>query len=202
MPNEKYINSTLVIASFFGIAHAETTSSYFKPNFPAESISTSASLGMLSGESKEFVYGMDTGHTLSQLDWKINNIAIIKAGLSWVLYPFLTLNARGWTSLGSGSGNMDDCDFLDKNQSKWTHRSSHPNTNVNDANEFDLNFKTWFVQSEEYKAGIAAGYQETRFSWIARGRSYNYNNGTDQGYFKLGEAVLVIASVFQCLILV
>lgn len=184
---KKYINSTLVIASFFGIAHAETTSNYFKPNFSAESISTSASLGMLSGESKEFVYDADTGYKLSQLDWKINNVAIIKADLSWEVYPFLTLNARGWTSLGSGSGRMDDYDWLDENQAKWTHHSSHPNTNVNYANEFDLNFKTWFVQSEDYKAGIVAGYQETRFSWTARGGRYSYNNGTDQGYFKPGE---------------
>ncbi|KDU28298.1 omptin family protein, partial [Escherichia coli 3-373-03_S1_C3] len=48
------------------------------------------------------VYDAETGRKISQLDWKIKNIAILKGDISWDPYSFLTLNARGWTSLASG----------------------------------------------------------------------------------------------------
>lgn len=175
----------MMMTSFSGAAYAE--SPQLTPNISPESFTVSTSAGMLSGKSHETVYDADTGRKVSQLDWKIKNVAIIKGDMSWDAYSFLTLNAQGWTSLASGSGHMDDYDWMNENQSGWTDHSSHPSTNVNYANEFDLNAKGWVFQNEQYKAGLMAGYQQTRFSWTATGGSYDYDNGAYKGEFPAGE---------------
>ena len=175
----------MMMAAFSGAVYAGSAQGI--PDFSPESLSVSASAGMLIGKSHEMVYDEVTGRKISQLDWKIKNVAILKGDISWDAYSFLTLNARGWTSLASGSGHMDDYDWMNAKQSSWTDHSSHPSTNVNYANEYDLNVKGWIFQGDNYKAGVTAGYQETRFSWTATGGSYNYDNGTYQGNFPAGE---------------
>ncbi len=72
---------------------------------------------------------------------------------------------------------MVDHDWMSSEQPGWTDRSIHPDTSANYANEYDLNVKGWLLQGDNYKAGVTAGYQETRFSWTARGGSYIYDNG-------------------------
>ncbi|EQA1620781.1 omptin family outer membrane protease [Enterobacter asburiae] len=175
----------MMMAAFSGAVYAGPT--IVTPDFSPDSLAVSASAGMLSGKSHEMVYDEATGRKISQLDWKIKNVAILKGDITWDAYSFLTLNARGWTSLASGSGHMDDYDWMNEKQSSWTDHSSHPATNVNYANEYDLNVKGWFLQGDNYKAGVTAGYQETRFSWTATGGTYNYDNGAYQGNFPAGE---------------
>lgn len=175
----------MMMAAFSGAVYAGPT--IVTPDFSPDSLAVSASAGMLSGKSHEMVYDEATGRKISQLDWKIKNVAILKGDITWDAYSFLTLNARGWTSLASGSGHMDDYDWMNKKQSSWTDHSSHPATNVNYANEYDLNVKGWILQGDNYKAGVTAGYQETRFSWTATGGTYNYDNGAYQGNFPAGE---------------
>ena len=175
----------MMMAAFSGAVYAGPT--IVTPDFSPDSLAVSASAGMLSGKSHEMVYDEATGRKISQLDWKIKNVAILKGDISWDAYSFLTLNARGWTSLASGSGHMDDYDWMNAKQSSWTDHSSHPATNVNYANEYDLNVKGWILQGDNYKAGVTAGYQETRFSWTATGGTYNYDNGAYQGNFPAGE---------------
>lgn len=175
----------MMMATFSGAVYAGPT--IVTPDFSPESLAVSASAGMLSGKSHEMVYDEATGRKISQLDWKIKNVAILKGDITWDAYSFLTLNARGWTSLASGSGHMDDYDWMNAKQSSWTDHSSHPATNVNYANEYDLNVKGWIFQGDNYKAGVTAGYQETRFSWTATGGTYNYDNGAYQGNFPAGE---------------
>ncbi|HCR0955730.1 omptin family outer membrane protease [Enterobacter asburiae] len=175
----------MMMAAFSGAVYAGPT--IVTPDFSPDSLAVSASAGMLSGKSHEVVYDEATGRKISQLDWKIKNVAILKGDITWDAYSFLTLNARGWTSLASGSGHMDDYDWMNEKQSSWTDHSSHPATNVNYANEYDLNVKGWILQGDNYKAGVTAGYQETRFSWTATGGTYNYDNGAYQGNFPAGE---------------
>lgn len=174
----------MMISAISGTAYAD--SEQLIPDFSSDSFSVSASAGMLSGKSNELVYD-ETGRKISQLNWKIKNVAIVKGDLSWNPYSFLTLNARGWTSLASGAGHMDDYDWLNESQSGWTDHSTHPDSDVNYANEFDLNLKGWIFQDANYKAGVVAGYQETRFSWTALGGAYEYDNGTSVGTFPPGE---------------
>ena len=173
--------AVMMMAALSGTAFA--ASSPFTPNFSSDSLSVSTSVGMLGGKSKELVYDASNARKVSQLDWKIRNVAILKGDIACDAFSFLTLNARGWTSLGSGSGHMDDYDWQNARQSGWTDHSSHPSTDVNYANEYDLNVKGWFLQDDNYKVGAVAGYQETRFSWTAYGGTFNYDNGNFIGSF-------------------
>ena len=44
------------------------------------------------------------------------------------------------------------------------------------ANEFDLNIKGWLLNEPNYRLGLMAGYQESRYSFTARGGSYIYSS--------------------------
>lgn len=171
----KHVIAVMMIAVFSESVYAEST--LFIPDVSPDSVTTSLSVGVLNGKSRELVYDTDTGRKLSQLDWKIKNVATLQGDLSWEPYSFMTLEARGWTSLASGSGHMVDHDWMSSEQPGWADRSIHPDTSANYANEYDLNVKGWLLQGDNYKAGVTAGYQETRFSWTARGGSYIYDNG-------------------------
>nr|MBA2814046.1 protease VII (Omptin) precursor [Candidatus Pantoea persica] len=156
--------------------------------FSADSVRVATLVGMLGGKSKELVYDVSSARKVSQLDWKIKNVAILKEDISWDAFSFLTLNARGWTSLASSSGHMDDYDWQNARQSSWTDHSSHPDTDINYANEYDLNLKGWLLQNDRYKIGAVAGYQETRFSWTAYGGAFNYDNSNIVGNFADGQS--------------
>ncbi|ELY4777089.1 omptin family outer membrane protease Cpa [Cronobacter turicensis] len=181
--NKNVIVVVMIAASGSATAATSVTA---MPDFSPESVAVSTSLGMLAGESKEFVYDSDTGRKISQLNWKIKNNLILKGDVSWDVWPFLTLNARGWTTLSSGNGHMEDYDWQKGDQSHWTDRSRHPDTDLNYANEYDLNLKGWVLKGDTYKVGVMAGYQQTRFSWTAYGGSFNYDNGNDVGSFPNG----------------
>ncbi len=140
-----------------------------------DGFSISSSLGYLGGESKEFVY--DNGRQLSSLDWKINNAAIIKAEANYDLLPWLSISAAGWTTIASNSGHMNDYDWQNPNSSQNTDSSSSAAT-LNEANEYDLSLRGWLFNADNYKAGVIAGYQETRFSMTAKNGTYDYA-GTD-----------------------
>ncbi|MBC8954559.1 omptin family outer membrane protease [Xenorhabdus sp. PB62.4] len=165
----------LITLGILGLAVAQTTNA--SPiNFTPSSVSVSTSLGWLSGQSNEYVYSPNTGNKNSELNWIIKNTTIIKGDLSWDALSHLTLNARGWTTLSSGNGKMDDYDWSNPNQSKWTHWSHHENTKLNSASEFDLNLKGWVLKQPNYKLGGVLGYQQTEFSWTATGGRADYNN--------------------------
>ncbi len=154
-----------------------------------DNITLDASVGWLAGKSQENVYDIDDGSKISQLDWKIKNTPIIKLGFAWEPTRRLTLNARGWTTLASRSAKMDDHDWIDSSQSRWSDWSTHPNSRLNHANEFDLGITGWVLNQPRYRLGGVIGYQQTRFSWTAIGGSYQYDNGTQVGTFPQGEHV-------------
>ncbi|MGC6746739.1 omptin family outer membrane protease [Escherichia coli] len=41
-----------------------------------------------------------------------------------------------------------------------TDESRHPDTQLNYANEFNLNIKGWLLNEPNYRPGLMAGYQE------------------------------------------
>ncbi|HEX4501792.1 MAG TPA: omptin family outer membrane protease [Scandinavium sp.] len=170
-----------------------------------DGLSLNASLGYLGGESKEFVYYQ--GRQLSRLDWKLKNAAIIKAEANYDLLPWLSVNARGWTTLASGSGHMNDYDWQDLQSSHYTDSSSSPAT-VNEANEFDLSVRGWVLNQQNYKLGAVAGYQENRTSWLASGGTYDYagtdaddnydpNAARERGTFPAGKPAVGYRQVFK-----
>lgn len=112
-----------------------------------DSLTVSTSLGLLNTEANEYVYDSNN-RKVSQLDWKTENTPIIKMDVSWDLLSRLTLTARGWSTLSSSTGTMDDYDWLKPDQTKWTDWSHHDKTNLNYANEIDLNAKFWFLKQK------------------------------------------------------
>jgi plasminogen activator len=145
-----------------------------------DGLTISSSLGLLNAESQEFVYQPEyNGRKLSQIDWKAENIPIVKMDISWDLLSRLTLTARVWSTLSSGTGVMDDYDWKMPGQSKWTDWSHHEKTHLNYANEIDLNTKFWFLKQNDYRIGLMGGYQRNNNSWTSYGGNYNYNNGNN-----------------------
>ncbi|MGY4531333.1 plasminogen activator [Pseudomonas sp. TE3786] len=169
-------------------AFAQSEPSPFELNLDSSSISTSASLGWLRGEAEELVYNPN-GSKLSQLNWKFNGVNILKADIAWEPFNWLTASARGWMAISKGNSDMDDYDWLSPNQSNWSHHSEHPDTRLQDANEYDLNLKGWVVQQSGLKLGVTGGFQQTTFSWDAYNGSYNYDNGQDVGTFNEGKVI-------------
>lgn len=159
--------------------------------FTPENVTTGISFGTLSGETKERVYAPDeAGRKVSQLNWKYKNAAIIKGHIDWDLMPYLTLGASGWSTLAGKGAHMDDYDWQNPEQKGWTDHSKHPNTRLNYANQFDLNAKGWIFNQPDWRLGLMAGYQQSRYSFHAKGGSYNYNNGTVMGDFDNNTTVI------------
>ncbi|MCS2154358.1 omptin family outer membrane protease [Scandinavium goeteborgense] len=140
-----------------------------------DGLSLTTSLGYMGGESREYIY--DQGRQLSRLDWKMKNAAILKMEANYDILPWLSINAAGWTSLAAGSGSLKDRDWQDLHSTNNTD-TSFSSATLNEANEYDLSLRGWIFNSENYKAGIIAGYQESRFSMTAKGGTYDYA-GTD-----------------------
>ena len=166
--------------------------------FTPEKVTIGLSLGQLQGEAKERVYEPKEGdRKVSQLNWKYNNAAILKADLAWDLLPWASLGFNGWTTLASAGAAMDDYDWQDISQSKWTEWSTHPETRLNYANEFDINMKAWLLNEDQYRVGVLAGYQQSSFSWLAKGGSYSYSNGTEIGNFPRGQPGIAYMQKFK-----
>ncbi|MCW8386929.1 omptin family outer membrane protease [Fluoribacter dumoffii] len=146
-------------------------------------LSLNASLGVLSGKAHEYVYYPHRESQLSQLDWRIKNAALLNGELNYDVLSWLSLNGRGWTTLAKNKAAMDDYDWFNPYQEDWTHWSHHENTHLNYANGLDLSLRAWLMQNQNYKLGLAAGYQWDAFSWRALGGCYEYNNGMNIGCF-------------------
>lgn len=176
----------LLALSAAGFVSAEEASTWFSP----EKFSASASLGALSGETKERVYSTGGKEKISQLDWKYSNAAIVKGRLEWEPIEWVTLGASGWTTLAGKGGEMNDYDWLNKDNNALSHYSHHPDTRLNFANEYDLNVTGWIVNEPDWRVGVMAGYQESRYSFTAKGGTFRYDNGATTGSFNDGVAVI------------
>lgn len=173
----------LTIAGVPGISYADTLMS---PDTSFSPLDISLSAGWLGGESREYVYDTISGRKLSQLNWKIRRVPVLKAGITLDIGNWLTVNAGGWASLSSGYGVMDDYDWLGTGGSGWNNWSHHPYTHVNYANEYDVNLKFWLIRHAHFRVGLMSGFQQTRFSWTADGGHYDYYNHTHTGNFPPG----------------
>ncbi len=69
---------------------------------------------------------------------------------------------------------VDQTGWIPSNPEPGYDESRHPDTQLNYANEFDLNIKGWLLNEPNYRLGLMAGYQESRYSFTARGGSHIY----------------------------
>ncbi|WP_076589122.1 omptin family outer membrane protease [Vibrio ostreicida] len=141
------------------------------------------SLGFLNGASTENVFDT-TGKKVSQLDWKIDNVPIIKLAAALDLNEKWTLKGGFWSAItDDGDAHMEDRDWLVANQSDPSHISISPDTKLRHAYELDLSATYWFLKRDQYQLGAVGGYQYTTFKWDGIGGSYSYNNGANVGTF-------------------
>lgn len=142
-------------------------------------------LGYLQGKGQEFVY--DGDYKLSQLNWRIQDAAILKGSAQYRFNHWLSAQVSGWTTLGTGQAEMDDYDWLIPTQTRWSDWSHHNDTDLNYANSVDLNLQGMFYQKNNVTFGALVGYQWTNQSFTAKGGCFNYFNGQFVGCFPAGE---------------
>lgn len=145
-----------------------------------------ASIGYLQGQSQEFVYYAD-GRKMSELIWDIKQASIMRGGISYDFLSSYTVAANGWVTISKGQAMMNDYDWLYPFQSSPSDWSYHENTQLEYANDFDLNVRKWLVQKDSYKLGIMAGYERSTFSFLATGGCYQYDNAAFIGCFPANE---------------
>lgn len=161
------LTTPIVISSF---ASTETLS------FTPDNINADISLGTLSGKNKRACLSGHEGEAEKSVNLTGNSITLqlLKGQLIGIYAPDITLLAgqhsaaevaiwsirTGWIPV-TGT---------------WTDESRHPDTQLNYANEFDLNIKGWLLNEPNYRLGLMAGYQESRYSFTARGGSYIYSS--------------------------
>ncbi|EOQ68782.1 omptin family outer membrane protease [Acinetobacter pittii] len=180
--NLKLKKYSLIFATLASCSVQANTDSQWT-HFTPSNVSASLSSGILNGGKARELVLADT-EKVSQLDWEMKNAPIVKADLSWQFLPWLAFNAKGWTTVSSNKTTMDDYDWLDEEDSNlvtdWSH---HPNTKLNHANEFDLNFQGLIFNQPSLKVSGLVGYQESRFSWNASGGTYHYSSKDEEGNY-------------------
>ena len=145
-------------------------------------IQLEGALGLLNGSSTELVYR--DGKKLSQLDWEIENVPIIKLGATRDINEQLTFKGGLWSVMNDdGDAHMEDRDWLTPNQSSPSDISIHPDTKLRNAYEIDLNATYWLAINSNYRMGALVGYQYNQFKWDGIGGTYRYNNGANVGAF-------------------
>lgn len=177
-------NEAVLESSEIGLEDGEA--SYSKPG----KITGNLNLGSLSGEAKERVYAdSQGGRKISQLDWQYDSAPTLKGNLEWDIVKRLSLGLSAWTTVAKTAGKMNDYDWLDADQQQWTHHSYHADTDLKHAREFDINLKAWLFNHPTWRFGLMAGYQDTHYSFVAKGGIFNYGNGAYRGEFIDAKAI-------------
>jgi plasminogen activator len=147
-------------------------------------VSGGISLGYLNGKAKETVY-MDTGSNekLSELDWRLEQVLMLGAGVSVKPLSWLRFNADLWFKVNDGSGSMDDNDWL-LYTDDWSHWS-HSNVTVTKGILFDINTELTFLKIDESSFFAILGYKHDNWEWESKGgygiysvysfRDYSFN---------------------------
>jgi len=140
----------------------------------------SGGAGVLGLQADEYVYAASgSSNAVSHLIWQ--SVSPMLTGSMDVKLP------KDWTFSvqadlsGLGDGYMEDYDwfgyqFSDFDPNDWTHRSQHPNTNL------DWYFHGSMLVGRDFKLGqsgtvnVNAGLQYTDVQWTAIGGSYVYSD--------------------------
>jgi plasminogen activator len=144
-------------------------------NDTAGMFSGQISLGLMNGRSKELVYNPYNGHKNSELDWRLENVLMLGAGVSVKPLSWLRFNADLWLKAGDGNGSMDDYDWQ-VNGWDWTDWSHHNDVTVTEGLLFDINSEFTFLRFNEASVFAILGFRHDHWEWEARGGSYIYSS--------------------------
>ena len=154
------------------------------------------SVGYLAGNAPEYVFDPNTGSQLSHLVWRMQDAPIIRAQGAFQINSWFEASLNGWINLTTGNALMDDYDWFPPIVpfAMWSH---HPDTDLQQANEVDLNLKAWVLQNKQFQLGGVLGYQRNLYSFAAKGGCYSYYYGAVQGCFPEGEVVIGYKQTFN-----
>jgi len=139
-------------------------------------VSVSASVGVLHGTANEYVYNPD-GSKLSQLIWKFDNDVVVNGEVVWSPWRWLYFGVRGRFSVDDPS-TLDDYDFnlmgCPPSGGGTLCHSHHDDTRLQNASTIDLFLAATFVRAHGFALSALVGYRWDYFRWLAYGGWANY----------------------------
>jgi len=137
-------------------------------------VSGSLSVGFVNGRSRELVYNPDTGHKNSELDWRLDQVAMMGVGASIKPLSWLRFNGNFWFKLNDGNGSMDDYDWRLTGWDDWTDWS-HSSSPVTEGAMYDINMELTFLHFNEASVYGILGYKHDHWKWKAQGGTFVYS---------------------------
>lgn len=142
--------------------------------------------GCVNSKAQELVFApkknRDPLKTISRLDWKMNNVWVLGGSAQLnCLSNQLHFSIEGWSKCRKRpKSTMIDRDYLGSS-SHFTCISSHPDTRLKSAYEFDLgiawNFYRSCLRSYQIEFDVLAGYQSIEKKWESYGGEFFYHVG-------------------------
>jgi omptin len=136
-------------------------------------------LGVLRGRAREFVFDPDAGGVrVSRLDWDLDNVAMLRAGLAWHPRPWLSFHVQGATNRSNSAHlsdydfNVDDCPPAAGGGSLCI--STHPQTQLTRALEVNAGLDLRLVHHRLGDVSALFAYQWQAYDWRAYGGDSNY----------------------------
>jgi len=133
------------------------------------------SIGMLHGESNEYVYAPEYNHTVSELNWKLKDVWMLGLGGSFSPLWWLNFNADVYFKLNDGDGTMNDYDYLLLDY-QYTDYSNHQNVDLTKGIMFDINAEMTFYQYDKSQFFGIVGFKHDTWEWEAHGGTYMYSS--------------------------
>jgi outer membrane protease len=133
--------------------------------------------GYLTGLAREYVYQVPgNGTKLSQLNWQIDNAAVLGARFTFQPWDWLSLRTGGWTTVASDNA-MDDFDWMNgyNGFDSWTDWSHSQDTELTKAFQIDASAAARIYQSGPFELSALAGYRFMTLKMNEYGGHYIYS---------------------------
>lgn len=142
---------------------------------PDDTVRVNAGIGAIYLEGNEYVFNGD--RTLSQLIWQ-TKAPVLRGSIAVDVGGGFSISAEG-SAAAFGTSYMEDYDWLIATDSfeNWTHRSQHPDTDLDHywTGAAALGFE--LVRDETAVVRLHGGFKYTDVQWSAYGGSYIYSVG-------------------------
>ncbi|MBF0381902.1 MAG: omptin family outer membrane protease [Magnetococcales bacterium] len=155
------------------------TSLQTPPVTSGSNFTTHIGVANLNGESNEYVYDY-SGNTVSELNWKLENLLMLNMGISIKAISDIKLNADLWIKINDGSGSMDDYDYslISLGYEGWTDWSHSDNVPVDKAYMIDINAEIPIAVQDTSVLSAIIGYKRDNWRWKAYGGNYIYSTNS------------------------
>ncbi|MFA1628089.1 omptin family outer membrane protease [Rhizobium mongolense] len=142
-------------------------------------------IGLANIKAQEFVYrgaekcsdsGWESkGHKCSQLNWESKGMTLFTAGVDAQIDNDWSL--KGSVKVGAiGDGHMTDYDWASPGHDDWSHRSIHPDTELDHYIAGSIEIDRIIYGNETSSIAVGAGVRYTDVKWTAYGGSDVYSS--------------------------